>query len=151
MEIHDILVRIRVWIRIRIPGSVPLDPDPAPDPTPFFTDFKDARKYCFSYFFLITCPQAHHLLSKMLNFLLNLLFCRHYFRPLITFLRKGKDPDPHLRLMDPDGPKTWGSCGSGSGSPTLVTPAQDLTRQDKKLVSRSACLLPEQAYLIYAW
>jgi len=64
-----------------------------------------------------------------------------------------RDPDPHLRLMDPDpgGPKTWGSCGSGSGSPTLVTPAQDLTRQDKKLVSRSACLLPEQAYLIYAW
>jgi len=35
-------------------------------------------------------------------------------------MRKGKDPepdpDPYLWLMDPDpgGPKTWGSCGSGS-------------------------------------
>ena len=49
-----------------------------------------------------------------------MLFCRHYFSPLNTFMRKGKDtepePDPHLWLMDPDpgGPKT---CGSGS--PTL--------------------------------
>jgi hypothetical protein len=36
-------------------------------------------------------------------------------------MRKGKDPDPdsYLLLMDPDPgcPKT---CGSGSGSPTLV-------------------------------
>jgi hypothetical protein len=49
-----------------------------------------------------------------------MLFCRHYFSPLNTFVRKGKDPDPdlYLQLMDPDpgGPKT---CGSGSGSPTL--------------------------------
>jgi hypothetical protein len=54
-----------------------------------------------------------------------MLFCRHYFSPLNTFMRKGKDPDPQLLLMDPDpgGPKTCGSCGygfgSGSGSPTL--------------------------------
>jgi hypothetical protein len=53
-------------------------------------------------------------------------FCRHYFSPLNTLMRKGKDlepdPDPHLFLMDPDpgGPKTCGSgSGSGSGSPTL--------------------------------
>ncbi len=43
----------------------------------------------------------------------------HYFSPLNTFMRKGKDPDPdpYIWLMDPDprGPKT---CGSGS--PTLV-------------------------------
>jgi hypothetical protein len=34
------------------------DPDPTPDPTPFSIDFKDAKKNFFSYFFLITCPQA---------------------------------------------------------------------------------------------
>jgi hypothetical protein len=35
-------------------------------------------------------------------------------------MRKGKDPEPYLQLIDPDpgGPKTCGSCGSGS--PTLV-------------------------------
>jgi hypothetical protein len=49
------------------------------------------------------------------------LFCRHYFSPLITSMRKGKDPepdpDPYLWIMDPDpgGPKT---CRSGS--PTLI-------------------------------
>jgi hypothetical protein len=31
-----------------------------------------------------------------------MLFCRHYFRPLRTLMRKEKDPDPYLRLMDPD-------------------------------------------------
>ncbi len=44
----------------------------------------------------------------------------HYFSPLNSFMRKGKDPDPHLWLMDPDpgGPKT-------SGSPTLAyTPTE---------------------------
>jgi hypothetical protein len=53
-----------------------------------------------------------------------MLFFRHYFSPLNTFMRKGKDPepvpDPYLLIMDlyPRGPKT---CGSGSGSefPTL--------------------------------
>ncbi len=53
-----------------------------------------------------------------------MIFCRHYISPLNTFTRKRKDPeperDPYLKLMDPDpgGPKTCGSCGSGS--PTLV-------------------------------
>ncbi len=43
-----------------------------------------------------------------------MLFCNHYFSPLNTFMRKGKDPDP-------GGPKTCGSgSGAGSGSPTLV-------------------------------
>jgi hypothetical protein len=78
-----------------------MDPDPTPDQTPFFTDFKDAKKmFFFSYFFLITCPLAHHFQSKILNFLLKfcikILFCGHYFSPLNTFLRKGKDPDPYL-------------------------------------------------------
>jgi hypothetical protein len=54
-----------------------MDPDPTPDPTSFFTDFKNAKKYLFSYFFLLTCLQAHHLQSKKFNFLLNFLlqFC----------------------------------------------------------------------------
>jgi hypothetical protein len=55
----------------------------------------------------------------LLNFVK--MFCKHYFSPLNTFIRKGKDPeldpDPHLLLVDPDpdpgGPKT---CGSVSGS-----------------------------------
>ncbi len=61
--------------------------------------------------------QVHHLQSKNFSskIFVTMLFCRHYFSPLNTFLSKGKDPDPgpHLWLMDPDpgGPKT---CGSGS-------------------------------------
>ncbi len=38
-----------------------LDPDPTPDPTPVFSDFKDAKKFSFPYFFLITFPQANYL------------------------------------------------------------------------------------------
>ncbi len=92
----------------------------------FLHYFKDAKKKFFCTFFLITCPQVHHLQSKKCDFLLKvcvkMLFCRHYFSPLNTFMRKEKDPDPHLLLMDPDpgGPKTWGSCGSRSGSLTLI-------------------------------
>ncbi len=55
-------------------------------------------------------------------------FASIHFRPLNTFMRKGKDPepDPYLWLMDPDpgGPKTCGSCGSGS--PTLQPPCPKL-------------------------
>ncbi len=57
------------------------DPDRAPtsDPTPFFNDFKDAKKWFFSYFFLQTCPQANHLQLKKLSFLqkfcVQMLFC----------------------------------------------------------------------------
>jgi hypothetical protein len=54
-----------------------------------------------------------------------MLFCWHFFSPLNTYMRKGKEPDPYpyLWLIDPDpgGPKTCGSeSGSGSGCPTLV-------------------------------
>ncbi len=43
----------------------------------------------------------------MLKFCIKILFCKHYLSPLNTFMRKGKDPDPYLLLMDPDpvGPK----------------------------------------------
>jgi hypothetical protein len=81
------------------PVPVP-DPDPTPVPTPFFSDFKDAKKFVFSYFVLITYLQAHYLQSKKFNFLLKfcvqILFCKHYFSPLNNFIRKGKDPDPYL-------------------------------------------------------
>jgi hypothetical protein len=30
------------------------------------------------------------------------LFCKHYFTPLNTFMRKGKDPYQHLWLLDLD-------------------------------------------------
>jgi hypothetical protein len=59
-------------------------PDPTPDPTPFIIDFKDAKKKIF----------------------LHILFCRHYFSPLNTFMRKGKDPEPPQKHADPD-PKYW--------------------------------------------
>ncbi len=36
------------------------------------------------------------------KFCAKILFCKHYFSPLNTFMRKGKDPDPYLWLMDPD-------------------------------------------------
>ncbi len=41
--------------------------------------------------------------------MLKFLFCKHYFSPLNTFIRKEKNPDLYLWLMDPDpgGPKTW--------------------------------------------
>ncbi len=49
-----------------------------------------------------------------------ILFYRHYFSPLNTSMRKGKDPepDPYLRLMnpnpDPGGPNTFPfTCGKG--------------------------------------
>jgi hypothetical protein len=82
-----------VWIRIRIPGSVPLTMDP--DPTPVFNDFKNAKKKLVFIFFSYNLPTGTHLQSKKFNFLLNfyvkILFFRHYVH---TFMRKGKDPDP---------------------------------------------------------
>jgi hypothetical protein len=77
-----------------------LDQAPDPDPNPFFSDFKDAKNVFFSYFFLITYPQAHYLQSLkfifLLKFCVKILFCKHYFSLLNTFMRKGKDPDPEL-------------------------------------------------------
>jgi hypothetical protein len=40
-------------------------PDPAPDPTTFFSDFKDAKKLLFSYFFSYNLPTGT--LSSVLN------------------------------------------------------------------------------------
>jgi hypothetical protein len=125
VRIRDILVRIR----IRIPGSVHVTNGSGSNRLLSSLVLRLQKKYLFSYFFLITCPQAHHLQSKKFNFLLKfcvkILFSRHYFN---TFMRKGKDPDPDLEsepdpypyiwLMDPD-PDPGGPKTCGSGSPTL--------------------------------
>jgi hypothetical protein len=97
LGIRDILVRIR------IPGSVPLTtgsevgsgsaPDPTPDPTLFFIDFKDTKNIFFSYFFLLTCRQAHLIRSKnllLLKFGVIILFCRHYFSPPHIYEKNGR-------------------------------------------------------------
>jgi hypothetical protein len=111
------------------------DPDPTPDPSPLFIDCKDAKKNYL--FFLINCPQLPHLQSKKCLLIFVLKFYFAGIRPLNTILRKGKDPDPDLD-MNPDlgGPKTCGSCrsgsGIGSGSPTLrMTPPQSPLNDEK--------------------
>jgi hypothetical protein len=86
------------------------DQNPTPDLTPFFSSSKDAKKN--SYIFFIIYPQSHYLQSLKFNFLLKfcvkVLFCKHYFSPLNTFIRKEKDPAPDLYPL---------SNGSGSGRP----------------------------------
>jgi hypothetical protein len=51
-------------------------------------------------FFLITYLQAHYLQSLICcskdKFYVKILFRKHYFSPLNSFMRKGKDPDPYL-------------------------------------------------------
>ncbi len=91
----------------------------------FFSDFKDAKKNFFSYFFLVTNPHRHIIFSlKIFYFLqkccVKILYWKHYFILLNTFLRKGKDPEQDLCLwlMYTDGPKKCGSCGFKS--PTLL-------------------------------
>ncbi len=64
----------------------------------------------FSGFFL-AYTQAHWFHSLIYcfkdKFGVKILFCKHYFSPLNTFMRKGKDPDPdpdpdlYLWLTDP--------------------------------------------------
>ncbi len=80
-----IRIRIRIQPRIRLLSSLIL---------------RMQINICFA-FFLITCQQKHHLQSKKSNFVLKfcvtILFCRHYFSPLNSSVRKGKDPEP-----DPD-------------------------------------------------
>ncbi len=68
-------------------------------------------KNIFFHIFFLWLAHRHIIFiqSKKFNFLrkccVKILFCRHYFRPLNTFLRIGKATDPHLWLMDPGGQK----------------------------------------------
>jgi hypothetical protein len=81
LEIHDILVQIRIlWLMDPDPAT-DQDPDPTPDPTSFSRDFKDEKK--ISYFIIITYPQAHHLQSKNFYFLLKFVF-KFYFASIIS-------------------------------------------------------------------
>ncbi len=68
-----------------------------PDPTPFFIDFKDTRKIIFFHIFSFNLPAGT--LSSVLKILpknlATIFFCKHFFSPLNTFIRKWKDPDPY--------------------------------------------------------
>jgi hypothetical protein len=79
------------------------DPDPTPNPTSLFIDFKNAKQKKFHIFF---SQLAHrYIIFSQNNFYfflklcVTMFFCRYYFSPLNTFMRKGKDPDPE---PDPD-------------------------------------------------
>ncbi len=104
LGIRDMLVRIRIWFH----GSVPLSNGSRSDS--FLQWLKECKKIIFCIFFLITFPWAHYLQSLIYcfkdKFCVEILYCKHYFSPLNTFMRKEKDPD-----LDPGGPKI---CGSGS-------------------------------------
>ncbi len=140
-------MRIPIQIRGSVPRWL-TDRDPTPDLTLFFSDFKYAKKnicfHIFSFnlpaglkisqamdevenFFLPiskslgTYTSTTSTLSSVLSFskiCVRILFWKHYFSPLNTFMRKGKDSDLNQDLwlmdLDPGDPKT---CGSGS--PTL--------------------------------
>jgi hypothetical protein len=73
-----------------------------PDLTPFFRDFKKAKKLLFfSMFFSYTLPPdylRYSNLNFLLKFCVKILFCKHYFSPPHTNMRKGNDPeqDPYL-------------------------------------------------------
>ncbi len=88
--------------------------DPDPNPTPFFSDFKNAKQNFFHISFLQLTRRHINFCFKD-KFCVKILFCQHYFSPLNTFMRKGKDPDPYILLTDrnPGRPKT---CRSGSAT-----------------------------------
>ncbi len=72
-----------------------LEQNPAPDLTPFFCEFKDAKKNYFFIAFSFNNPKNIIFSLFLLNFVLEFYFvAKHYFSPLNTFVRKGKDPDP---------------------------------------------------------
>ena len=72
-----------------------LEQNPAPDLTPFFSDLKDAKKNYFFIAFSYNYPKNIIFSLFLLNFVLEFYFvAKHYFSPLNTFVRKGKDPDP---------------------------------------------------------
>jgi hypothetical protein len=93
------------------PGSVP------PTNGSGSGGFKDERKNFCIYFFPDNLSTGTLFSVAKITFFcfkisVKILFCKHYFSPLNTFMRKGKDPDPKNM------PCRSGS-GSGSVSPTL--------------------------------
>ncbi len=87
----------------------------------------------------------------MHKFCVKILFCKHYFGPFNTFLRKGTDPDPYLWLMDPD-PGVPKTCGSGS--PTLFPGVRSSNVNDiemKGQTFRYRSLLSEREQNVLVW
>ncbi len=104
-----------IFVRIQIRGSLPQTNLFGSES---YSGFSMTLRMQIKFFFLLhTFPFNLHAgtVSSVLNFFAKMLcwnfICMPYFSPLNTFMRKGKDPDPYLRLMDPDpeGPKTSGS------------------------------------------
>ncbi len=89
---HTLGLGIRdILVQIRIPGSVPLTN--ASD-----SFLQDVKKNFYTYF---TGASSSVLKIKFFaKFCVKILFCKHYFCPLNTFMRRGKDPeldsDPYL-------------------------------------------------------
>ncbi len=90
MGIGDFLVRI--WI----PGSVPLTNESGSSVTLMMQ-----YKLFFPYFGLPTGTLSSVLKIRFFakKFCVKILFCKHYFSPLNTFMRKGKDPEPDPYLL----------------------------------------------------
>ncbi len=87
-----------------------------PDPTPSFIEFKDAKSIFF-HIFLRTCPQAHHLQSKKVNFLLKLLCSNVILQALFQSARhiyEKREGSGSVPLTN------------GFGSPTLAVKHEDL-------------------------
>ncbi len=116
LEIRDILVRIRIP-QIPYLWLMDPDPDPTPDPTPFFVHFKDAKKI-FPIFFLLTCPQAHHLQSK------NLIFCWNF---VLKLYFAGILSVRWTHLWEKEG------SGAGSGSAPLTNGSGSGSRRPKNM------------------
>jgi hypothetical protein len=68
--------------------------DPTPDLILFCSDFKDAKEIIFSYNLPAGTLSADLNIKFFAKMLCEILFCKHYFSPLTTFMRKANDPDP---------------------------------------------------------
>ncbi len=106
-----------LWTVLRAIVGDPWHVGADPDPTPFVTFSVTFVSDFFFIFLSYKLPAGT--LSSVFNLpygklCVKILFCTHYFSPLNTFMRKGKESDPYLWLTDPEGPKTCGSCGSGT-------------------------------------
>ncbi len=147
LEIRDILVRIRIR------GSIPLALTNGSEfgsgsPTPFFGDLMDTNVFS-SYLLLIKLSAGTLSLALKISFLLKfcvkILFCKHYFSPLNTFMRKGKDPDPEsdLWLTDPDpgGPKHWMQIYCSVGNVCTYSTTNVWRGQSKYIIYILACWL----------
>jgi hypothetical protein len=91
------------------------DPDPTPDPDVFVSDLYDDNKKNFKSFFAYYFLKLHlHKFSKIKSHknhkTVEIMFFSYYFCLII----EGSGSVSHH--ADPGGPKTYGSCGSGSAT-----------------------------------